>query len=64
MTPNMRKNSQHKLIKSRIPKLQLIDDMQGTENFIGQKKRFLEYKNALTFERLPLTMLLKYLNTL
>ncbi len=35
MTPNMKKNSQHKLIKYRIPKLQFIDDMQGTENFMG-----------------------------
>jgi hypothetical protein len=38
--------------------------MAGTENFLNQKKRFVEYKNALSFERLPLMMLLKYLNSL
>jgi hypothetical protein len=31
----MKKNSQHKLIKLRIPKLQFMDDMQGTETFMG-----------------------------
>jgi hypothetical protein len=31
---------------------------------MNQKKRFVEYKNALSFEKLPLMMMLKYMNSL